>query len=161
MKIIYYCYGAAHSSITAANIHLGHLPLEGRPAPRELLHQPGFDRAEAHELGDLRLMGTDEWGNEVHVLGLAGARRVMARALLDFLAALGVDTASLLLVDALQHAGVLLRLGGYASRRLGLVWCGRPLCALGVWLKYRAYAAHVRRVRQEVARLQPPTRTAP
>ncbi|HYF92886.1 MAG TPA: DUF3189 family protein [Symbiobacteriaceae bacterium] len=32
-KIIYYCYGAAHSSITAANLHLGHLPLDRRPGP--------------------------------------------------------------------------------------------------------------------------------
>ncbi|HPZ72110.1 MAG TPA: DUF3189 family protein, partial [Peptococcaceae bacterium] len=31
MKIIYNCYGGAHSSVTAAALHLGLLP-EARPA---------------------------------------------------------------------------------------------------------------------------------
>jgi len=53
--------------------------------------------------------------------------------------------------DTLRHASVLLRIGGYASRGLGLVGIGRPLCALGVWLCYRQYAEHVRRVRLDAA----------
>jgi hypothetical protein len=152
MKVIYYCYGSAHSSVTAANLHLGHLPLDRRPRPGEIAHQPLFDRCEDYQVGELRLMGTDEWGHEVYVLGLAGGRKVMAHALRDFLRAAGVDDSALLLEDALAHAGVLLRIGGYSSRRLGLIWLGRPLCALGVWLKYQGFTGHVRRVRDAVAK---------
>jgi hypothetical protein len=152
MKVVYYCYGRAHSSVTAANLHLGNLPMDRRPAPGEIMHQPLFDRAEDYEVGEFRLMGTDEWGHAIYVVGLAGGREAMARGMRDFLRVAGVDDAELLLEDALISAGVLLRIGGYSSRRLGWIWFGRRLCALGVWLNYSRFVAHVRRVRQAAAR---------
>ncbi|MFZ5813680.1 MAG: DUF3189 family protein [Bacillota bacterium] len=150
MRIIYHCYGQAHSSVTAANIHLGHLPRHRRATVAEIQHQPCFDRTEAHQLGRPCLMGTDEWGHQVYVLGLAGGRLAMVRAVQEFLVAGGVDPAAFLFVNALQHAGVPLRIGGYTSRRLGLIWPGRPLSALGVYLKYPRFVALVDQVRQQV-----------
>jgi hypothetical protein len=151
MRLFYYCYGSAHSSVSAANLHLGHLPLDRRPAVSEIIHQPLFDRCQDWEVGEPRHMGTDEAGNDIYIIGLAGGKREMAQALLDFLAAEGVETAGVRFEDVLQHAGVLMRIGGYSSRRLGLVGFGRPLCAVGVWLKYRLFAEHVRRVKHEIA----------
>jgi len=43
LKVIYHCYGGAHSSVTAANIHLGLLPRERTPGYRELISQKLFD----------------------------------------------------------------------------------------------------------------------
>lgn len=146
MKIFYHCYGQAHSSVTAANIHLGHLPRHRRAGLWEILHQPCFDRTEEYELGIPRLMGTDTAGNEVYVVGLAGGKRAMVRALSDFLLAQGVEPSAFRFVNALQHAGVPLRIGGYTSRRLGLIWPGRPLSALGVWLKYPRFVSLVEEV---------------
>lgn len=150
MKVIYHCYGQAHSSVTAANIHLGNLPRHRRPTVQEIQHQPCFDRTLDHELGAPRLMGTDEWGSEVYVIGLAGGRRAMEQAVQEFLLRSGVDPSAFLFANALQHAGVPLRIGGYTSRRLGLIWPGRPLSALGVWLKYPRFVHLVESVRQEV-----------
>lgn len=150
MRIFYHCYGQAHSSVTAANIHLGHLPTDRRATLTEIEHQPCFDRTREYELGQPRLMGTDEWGNQVYVIGLAGGKRVMAQALQEFLVAGGVSPDSFLFANALQHAGVPMRIGGYTSRRLGLIWPGRPLSAVGVWLKYPRFVSLVQQVRQEV-----------
>ncbi|MFZ5828071.1 MAG: DUF3189 family protein [Bacillota bacterium] len=150
MKLFYHCYGQAHTSVTAANIHLGHLPRHRRATLAEILHQPCFDRTEEYELGVPQLMGADEWGNQVYVLGLAGGKRPMERVCQDFLAAAGVDSGEFLFANAVQHAGVPLRVGGYTSRRLGLIWPGRPLSALGVWLKYRRFVALVEQVRHQV-----------
>ncbi len=150
MRIIYHCYGQAHSSVTAANIHLGHLPRHRRASIAEIRHQPCFDRTQPHELGIPRLMGVDEAGHEVYVIGLAGGKRALEPALREFLERSGIDPAAFLFANALQHAGVPLRIGGYTSRRLGVVWLGRPLSALGVYLKYPAFVDLVHRVRREV-----------
>lgn len=148
MKYIYFCYGAAHTSITMANLHLGVLPRDRRPSLREIIHQPLFDRAEAYDHGELRLMGTTPSGDEVYVLGLVGGWKVVGPALQEFLQHMGVDLATVHFEPTLKHAGILLRVGGYTSRALGLVWPGRPLCALGVWLKYHKFSGQVRQVLQ-------------
>lgn len=150
MKLFYHCYGQAHSSVTAANIHLGHLPRHRRATLTEIQHQPCFDRTQEYELGVPRLMGTDEWGNQVYVIGLAGGKRAMERAVQDFLVAGSIAPTDFLFANALQVAGLPLRVGGYTSRRLGLIWPGRPLSAVGVWLKYPRFVALVEQVRHQV-----------
>jgi hypothetical protein len=152
VKIIYHCYGQAHSSITAANLHLGRLPRHRRATLEEICHQPCFDRAEPHQVGWPQLMGTDEWGHAVYVVGLACGRRALQAALRDFLRLSGVAPDEFLLVDALQHAGLPMRVGGYTSRRLGLVWPGRLLTAAGVWLQYPRFCALVEQVRAHLDR---------
>lgn len=154
--VIYFCYGGAHSSVTTANIHLGHLPLDRRPGVYDVLHQPLFDRAESYDLGQLRQMGTDEWGNRICVLGLSGGWQVMGRVLVGFLAACGVPLRRYRFEGTLRSAGLLLRIGGFTSRGLGWVAFGRPLSALGVWLKYPRFAAHARRVRRDLTLTQNP-----
>jgi len=155
MKIIYHCYGQAHSSITAANIHLGRLPRERRATVAEIQRQPGFDQTQPHELGTPRLMGVDGSGHEVYVIGLAGGRRSLEPALQQFLEESGVAPERFLFANALQHAGLPMRIGGYASRRLGLVWLGRPLSALGVYLKYPRFVALVESIDSAVRHRSP------
>jgi hypothetical protein len=150
MKLFYYCYGGAHSSVTAANIHLGNLPRDRRPSIREILHQPLFDRAKEHQIGEPILMGPDDEGNEIYAIGLAGGYAVVAPALKEFLQILGVTPDRFSLEGTLQHANILLRVGGFTSRRLGIVFVGRPMCGLGVWLRYHSFIAHVTRVRHRL-----------
>jgi hypothetical protein len=152
MKIFYHCYGSAHSSVTAANLHLGLLPRARRPPLAEILHQPLFDRALHCDVGRPILMGADEWGHEVFVIGLAAGKKPLAGALADFAALHGVGRHQLLMVDALGAAGWTLRVGGYLSRRIGLVRLGRPLSAAGVWANYWAFVAIVETVLDRAAR---------
>lgn len=155
-NLIYFCYGGSHSSITAANIHLGRLPAGRRAGYAQILRQPLFDLARSNELGLIRHMGDDEAGNAIHVVGLAGGKAVVSRALTDLLALCGVQVANFRFEPTLQNAGVILRIGGYTSRGLGWVAIGRPLCVIGVWLKYPLYAAHVSEVRRKLGLTVPP-----
>ncbi len=152
MKIFYHCYGSAHSSITAANIHLGHLPGHRRATPAELRAQPLFDRARYQDIGTPWFLGTDARGHDVYCIGLHSGRSYLAPALLDFLAALGIDRDELILDDALRHGNWALRVGGLMSRRLGLISLGRPLSAWGIWLKYWRFVDLVDSVQREAAR---------
>lgn len=143
---LYYCFGGAHTSVTAANLHLGRLP--ARPTYRQVLAQPHFDRLPHRSIGTFLFMGADAAGHPVYSVGLEGGRERLARALADFAAAFGVPPGEVALHPALPCANVLMRVGGFLSRRLGLVWPGRPLVALGAWLalpRFRALVGPVAR----------------
>lgn len=150
MKLFYFCYGSAHSSVTAANIHLGRLPLTGRPTLGEIINQPVFDRFPHSRLGEATRFGEDEHGNEIYVIGLSSSKPTLSNALRRFLEAQGVAADQVAFADTLHHAGMLMRIGGYASRRLGLIIPGRWLVAVGVWLAYDRFAGQVREVRRRL-----------
>ena len=85
MKVIYHCYGRAHSSVVAAHLHLGSLPMAGPVNIRQLLGLAEFDRADPSQWGIPHFMGRDEQGNEVYILGLnsqtaAGLRAITSLA---------------------------------------------------------------------------------
>ena len=147
MKVIYYDYGGAHSTVTAANIHLGVLPADRRPGVGTIMHQPHFDQAANSDLGKIRPMGTDDRGHEVYVCGLGGGRTALVPALLTYLALSGVDPDRVRLVDTMPTVNLLMRVGGYTSRVLHIVWLGRPLVAFGTWLSYRKKLRLVAQVR--------------
>lgn len=69
MKIIYNCYGGAHSSVTAAAIHLGWLPETRLPTARELLNLPYYDAQKGKDHGKIRFLGLDCLGNEIYIVG--------------------------------------------------------------------------------------------
>lgn len=147
MKIIYYDYGGAHSTVTLAHIHLGVLPTDRRPGVGAIMHQPHFDQAANSDLGKVRPMGTDAQGNEVYVCGLGGGRTAMVPALLTFLELSGADPSQVQFVDTMPTVNLLMRLGGYTSRVLHIVWLGRPLVAFGAWLAYPKQRRLVAQVR--------------
>ena len=57
MIIIYRCYGGTHSSVMAASIHLELLPGDRKPAGKELLALPYFDRQNGADFGKIFYMG--------------------------------------------------------------------------------------------------------
>lgn len=128
---IYHCYGGAHTSVTAASLHLGQLP--PRAGYHQILAQPHFDRLPHAAIGQPILMGHDAAGHPVYCIGLEAGRERLARALLDFAAALGVPPGMVRFHDALPAANGFMRVGGFLSRRAGLVAVGRPLVTLGTW----------------------------
>lgn len=145
--IIYHCFGGTHSSVVAAAIHLGRLDRLRPPSAGELMALPLFDRGDATLWGCLRLLGQDRCGRRVYVLGRGPQGAATARALLaGFQLAGGLEgDQALLLVDTLACANTLMRVGGFLSRRLGLVRLGRPLV---IWGTRRAYPRLVALVEQ-------------
>lgn len=147
VRVIYSCYGGTHSSPVAAAIHLGRLPRDRVPAREELLSIPGFDRAEGDGRGRLTPVGTDRWGNFVYVLPRGSIPlRALRRLIAGTLAMCGRADMPLVIVDTLVCLNWPMRVGGFLSRRLGLVFVGRPLVAWGTQRAYRCLVALVERV---------------
>ncbi len=152
MKVFYHCYGSSHTSVVAAAIHTGQLDRRRTPSLRELDRIPNFDRVRAADLGTVFFAGTGPDGEEVYVVGFGPGKDVIRRAVLSFLALKGVSPDDYLLVDALSRANWVVKAGGIASRRLGLVSLGRPIAALGIRQVYQRLVELVEETQAEVRR---------
>lgn len=138
-KVFYHCFGSAHTSVTAANIHLGRLPTGRRPSVAEVMAAPGFDRARHSDIGTVIFMGTDCDGKDIYVVGLGHYERTIRTCLDGVMQALQLPPGMAIFVNAIHGSGVFVRAGGYLSRRLGLVRLGRPLAAYGIIQNYSLY----------------------
>ncbi|MEW6545820.1 MAG: DUF3189 family protein [Bacillota bacterium] len=127
--IVYHCFGGAHTSVVAGAIHLGMLPQ--RPTWRQVATFPLFDRTPTRERGWPLYLGTDEKGRRVYAMGRGRDSRGATLVFDALLRALGLD-GQVTSHDTLACAGPLTKLGGYLSRRLGLVKPGRALAAVGI-----------------------------
>ncbi len=154
MKVIYSCYGGAHSSPVAAAIHLGLLPEDRVPEPGALMRIPRFDRVGSEEQGRAAFIGKDASGHEVYVLARGPAGKAVERAFFSGASLAGADPSEFLLVDTLVCVNLSMRVGGFLSRRLGWTALGRPIV---LWGTRRAYANLVRLVRETKGRLAPRT----
>lgn len=153
VRIIYHCFGAAHTSVTAAALHCGRLPARGRVTAGEVLGVPGFDRRGGRDIGAAFFFGCDSRACEVYVIGFDGSRQLIARAAKELLAHVPGAAGRVLLAETLPAASALVKVGGYSSRRLGLVRLGRPLAAMGILLSLPALRRTVDCTRQEAARM--------
>ncbi|MBS3899016.1 MAG: DUF3189 family protein [Dethiobacter sp.] len=150
-KIIYHCYGGAHSSVTAAAIHLGKLPRENTPTNDELLSLKLFDRLTKEGHGELHFAGVDEWQNQIYSVGCRNVGKAIER-LLRGVADIFAQKEQLVFVDTLHCVTMKMRIGGYISRQLGLVEIGRPIVLQGTQEAYPQLVGLVSRIRNEVRR---------
>ncbi|NLM53255.1 MAG: DUF3189 family protein [Firmicutes bacterium] len=148
-KIIYHCYGGAHSSVVAAAIHLGKLDTQRIPEAQELLALTLFDRQTQAGHGQLHFFGFDEGKNEVYSVGCRNVGDMMEKFLTEIAQILGFS-GDLFFVDTLHCVNLRMRIGGYLSRRLGLVPLGRPLVVAGTRAAYPRLAALVQKVKAQV-----------
>lgn len=149
MKIFYYCYGSAHSSVVAASIHLGKLPLDRLPSAEEIEFLPHFDKTDSYEIGTPFFMGVDEHGTEIFITGMTSERQLVKKAIYSFLRNSGIDENDVMMVDALRYVNLKTRIGGFLSRRLGLVAVGRPLTIKGIQEKYADFLTLVKETKQK------------
>jgi len=153
MKIFYYCYGSAHSSVVAASIHLGMLPADRLPCSEEFENLPHYDKTESYEIGTPFFMGIDEYGVEVYIIGMTSERQLVIKAIYSFLTESGVDVSDLVMVDSLRNVNLKTKIGGFISRRLGFVAIGRPLTIKGIQEKYIGFISLVEDVKEGERRL--------
>jgi hypothetical protein len=132
MKVVYHCYGSAHSSVTAAALHLGLLPRDREPTDAELLAVPRFDRTRTRELGTPFFIGRDGAGRGVYALGRGPAARLVVNCLESLLLEADASPVAIVLVNALPAISLVTTIGGTLSRGFGLVWPGRPLALWGI-----------------------------
>lgn len=122
--VVYHCFGGTHSSIIAANLHLGRLPWQVLPQRDELLALPHFDKLGSDAQGLVIPQGKDEGENLVCTVSRRSEGRLLENILSSYSHLLGVE---LLVVDALAPLGSLARVGGFLSRRWGVISLGRVL----------------------------------
>lgn len=124
MKVIYHCFGGSHSSVLAAALHLGLIDKNALPGIDDLLNLPVFDKTTDRDFGVIRKAGIDEYGNEIYILGKKNLGDRYTKILEGIADILGVKE-DLLAVNVMTRVNWLMKIGGYLSRRMGLVKLGR------------------------------------
>ncbi|MCG9967708.1 DUF3189 family protein [Pelotomaculum terephthalicicum JT] len=150
MKIIYHCYGGAHSSVTAASIHLGMLPADRVPGLKAFWEIPFYDRQEKDEHGHIFFMGLDEAGNEIYFSACRGRPLVFQNIFKGLAGIFEIPAEEYLLVDVMKNVNWTMKLGGYLSRRCGFIRVGRPIVTLGTQAAYLQVINLVRQVKKAI-----------
>lgn len=136
MKIIYHCYGGAHSSVTAACLHLGWLPTDRLPSAEELIALPYFDRPIGKDHGNIRLMGKDEFGNDICVIGRRNEAKVFENMAAGIFQVYGFPQEDYHLINVMPYVNWKMVVGGFSSRKLLITSLGRPIIIAGVKYAY-------------------------
>lgn len=151
MIIIYRCYGGTHSSVMAASIHLELLPGDRKPAGKELLALPYFDRQNGADFGKIFYMGKDTKGHKIFIMGCKNAGYIVEQALINFCMIKGIDPDEVMFVDTVPCLNILMKVGGFISRGLHLVTLGRLFLIPGCRIAFNKIEKVVSRVKNEKA----------
>lgn len=149
MKILYACYGGAHTSVTCSAIHLGMLPDDRVPGSRDFYGIPFYDKMPNEQLGTPRFMGIDIMGWEIYVMGMGGNRKLITTAIYSILKECDLDETKFFIVNALATLSPITAVGGFCSRKLNMVSLGRPLTIYGIRQTYHIFIDIVKRTKQK------------
>ncbi|MEG6513660.1 DUF3189 family protein [Desulforamulus ruminis] len=147
MIIIYYDVGGAHSVQVAAGIHLDILPVDRVPSAADLFKMKKFDNTTKDDYGRILFAGTDNYGNPVYTLSCQYASPIVVPSLRDMHRIQGGNPRQLLLISTLGTINLLMKIGGFSSRRLGWVGFGRPIVVKGTLKAYPQIARLVSEVK--------------
>lgn len=150
MKIIYHCYGGTHASVTAASLHLGLLAKNRLPTAKELLSCPYFDRLTTRDYGKMFFMGRDRRDAEVYVMGCRNAGLLVETALKELCRVMHVHYRSVTFVNTKHCLNILMKMGGFLSRRLNLITLGRLFLFPGTRLAFKQIKQVVDAVNEKV-----------
>lgn len=150
MKVIYYCYGSAHSSVVAAAIHLGKLPSHRVPNWQEIVALPDFDVARNDSLGHLFFKGRDEDGHEIYTIGMGKEMDLVRTSIESLMAHYRIDQREYVFANALPTINQWAKFGGALSRRYSIVGIGRTMAAKGIIMSYPKLCEFVRQIKSEL-----------
>jgi len=151
MKIIYCCYGGSHSSVTAAAIHLGMLPVTGIPSSRQLLSVPYYDQQTGKDHGFFHYMGKDEYENQIYIVGKHNLGNYFEEIIRQVAEVFSLDQNEFALINTMPYVNLTMMIGGFLSRRLGMVGLGRPIVCYGTKKAYDNLVNLVNRIKITVA----------
>jgi hypothetical protein len=150
-NIIYHCYGGAHSSVVAAAVHLGTLKTGRTPDNEKLMELTLFDRQGQDAHGQLHFLGFDEEGRHIYSVGCRNAGSAVEKTL-SGMAEIFKLPDEFIFVDTLRCVNIKMRIGGYLSRRWGLIKVGRPLVLQGTRQAFQSIVGLVDKTKKEVGR---------
>lgn len=129
--VIYHDVGGAHSTAIAANMHVNRLPMDRVPDKKDLLSLATFDKIEKSQLGHLIYIGEDENKAKVYTIGRQYVPDLVVPAIKDLNYILTGTNDDILMVDTMPAVNLLMKIGGYTSRKMHLVGIGRPIVTYG------------------------------
>lgn len=97
---------------------------------------PYYDKTSDSDFGSIRFMGTDEFGNDIYVLGKKSLGNRFSSILMGVAEILGKQD-DLIVVNCMDLVNWSMKIGGFTSRRLGLVAVGRPVVSWGTRKAFR------------------------
>lgn len=136
MIVVYHDVGGAHSTAAAANIHINKLPMDRVATKEELLKLPTFDKMTKADMGHLIYIGDDEYKNKVYTLPRQYKPNLVIPAIKDMHSILEPNVDDLIIVDTMPTVNLLMKIGGFSSRRLHWVSFGRPIVIKGTQQAY-------------------------
>lgn len=151
MNIIYHCFGGAHSSVTAAAIHLGWLAISKVPTYEELMEIPYFEVQINEDHGIFRYMGEDENHNKVYIIGRRNLKDDFEKLILGLAKIYGKD--DFLIVNTMPLVNWKMVVGGYLSRGLEIPKMGRAIVIKGVQDAFFKYTELVNKVKKNLLSL--------
>lgn len=154
MKVIYHCYGGSHASPVAAAIHLQQLPTTRIPTVEELRQLKFFDTVPPSFHGTLVHLGRDENGHDIFIIGARNHSQTLLKTLKGVTRIIGENEQNYLFTDVKPCINLIMRLGGFLSREVGLIFPGRPLVTYGVQKAYPKILALVEDTRNRLVRIQ-------
>jgi len=152
LHIIYNCYGGSHSSVTAACIHVGLLQDGVVPSSKELLQLPYFDRQVAKDHGLIRYIGEDDYGNKIYITSKHNLGRHYETIMRSIACIMEIPNEKLAFVDTMPYVNWLMVIGGFLSRRLGIVSIGRPIVVLGTQISFFKFSQLVNIIKVKYGR---------
>jgi len=152
MILVYHDVGGAHSTATAANIHINRLPQNKIPDKEQLLQVPTFDKITKEQIGHLLYIGEDEFGVKVYTFGRKYNKKLMLAAITDMFNICKKNNEKLYIVDTHPTVNLWMKIGGFSSRALGLVSFGRPIVTYGTIKAYSNIADIVKNTKAQIKR---------
>ncbi|MFZ5943476.1 MAG: DUF3189 family protein [Bacillota bacterium] len=153
MHVIYNCYGGSHSSVTAACIHAGLLEEGQIPTAQQLLGLPYYDQQIAEDHGHIRFIGEDNFGNKIYITSKHNLSNNYQTIMRSIASIIEIPNEELVFIDTMPYVNFLMVIGGYLSRRLGLVKIGRPIVIKGTQIAFKNFSSLVNSIKNKYGRL--------
>lgn len=119
MKVIYSCYWGGYLAVVAASLHLGYLD-SCKYSVNNILSLPMFNKIPDEDLGELFFLGTDNNNRKVYVIGSKKSGHLIEKTFKGIAEIYGLYNDSIVFVNLNNYYNVLLNLGIFLIKRLGI-----------------------------------------
>ncbi|HHW02966.1 MAG TPA: DUF3189 family protein [Thermoanaerobacterales bacterium] len=132
MKVIYSCYWGSYLAVVAASLHLGLLKWDDGLSKEKILNLPFFGIIKKEDLGEMILVGTDNRGREVYVMGSKKSGRIIERSLNGFAQIYGMEKQKVDFIDLINCNNFYTSLGTFMIHKLGFRNAGMTVLIWGI-----------------------------
>jgi len=146
MKIIYSCYWGSYLAVVAALIHLGRIVHLGD------IEECCIDIYGEQEMGELFLLGEDDKGRKIYVVGSKNAGGVLEKTLYGISEIFGLGKHTLYFIDLNEHNSYFVILGGWLIKRYNIKKLGMKLVTFGIRTRFERLYDITNEVKRELDR---------